>query len=373
MSGLNAIYRWFLAIANFEKIAYNMLMHKVAILALQNVVLLDLSIPVEIFSRARANDGMPCYLVKICGPSKIMKESSLSLRLNHSLASLSWADTIVIPGTNTIHPLSKIVRKQLVSAHKRGARIISLCSGAFYLAETGLLDGLSATTHWVAAEQMKAKFPKINVDPNVLYVDEGKVMTSAGACAGIDLCLHIVRKDFGAAVAAHSARIAVMPLERSGGQAQHIVHAVPSKAQGSLSHVLDWIEENLERDLSLKTIAKKACMSVRTLNRQFQSQTGTSPLKWLLSSRIRRAKSIVGDNPKFNGQYCDLRWLWICDYNEGTFQKSSSHKSEILSRKFSTANTVTSCIGVSGLSKGLTLQNVEEIVYNFAFYYFFFN
>lgn len=268
-------------------------MHKVAILTLSHVVPLDLIIPLEIFSRARSLKGKPCYQVKVCGSIKAIKGAHLSFILNHSLTALSQADTIVIPGTDPIKSMPKSVCEQLIKAHKKGTRIISICSGAFHLAQTGLLNGRKATTHWLGAAELKNKFPEIKVDPNVLYVDEGKIMTSAGACAGIDLCLHIVRKDFGAAVAAQSARLAVMPLERSGGQAQHIVPASLSIEQGSLSHVLDWIENNLDQDLSLDSIAEKACVSVRTLNRQFKKQTGTSPLKWILVARIRRARALL--------------------------------------------------------------------------------
>ncbi len=276
-------------------------MHKVAILTLPDVVLLDLSIPVEIFSRARTLDGKPCYQVHVCGISKTTKSSALSSRLGlstdrslaQSLAYLSKADTIVIPGTDPVEPLPKQIRQLLVRAHQRGVRLISICSGAFHLAETGLLNGRAATTHWMATDELQKRYPEIKVNPNVLYVDEGSILTSAGVCAGIDLCLHVVRKDFGAAVAAQSARFAVMPLERSGGQAQHIVHAMPSKEHGSLTGLLDWMEANLDRNLSLEMIAKKAGMSIRTLNRQFKNQTGTSPIKWILKSRIRRARVLL--------------------------------------------------------------------------------
>lgn len=268
-------------------------MHKVVILALPNVVPLDLVIPLEIFSRARSIKGTLCYDVKICSQLKTVKNPYVSFKINHSLPILSRADTIVIPGTELTKPIPKLIREQLIKAHKKGTRIISICSGAFLLAETGLLNGLNATTHWLGTEELQKKFPEVNVNPNVLYTDEGNIMTSAGACAGIDLCLHVIRKDFGAAVAAHSARIAVMPLERSGGQAQHINHDSSPNEPGSLSKVLDWIEANLERNLSLEKVAKKAGMSVRTLNRQFIKQTGTSPLKWILKARIRRARTLL--------------------------------------------------------------------------------
>lgn len=269
-------------------------MHKVVILALEDAVPFDLVIPVEIFSRARTLGGESCYQVAVCGPTRSIKNPLLPLRVRHSSAHLLKADTIVIPGSELpAKPLPKRIREQLVRAYKKGARILSICSGAFHLAETGLLDGRSATTHWLCAAELQAKFPKIHVNPNVLYVDEGRVMTSAGVCAGIDLCLHVVRKDFGAAVATQSARLAVMPLERSGGQAQHIDQKSATQARGSMSPLLEWIEANLAKDLPLERIASQAGMSIRTLNRHFQKQTGTSPLKWILNARVRRARVLL--------------------------------------------------------------------------------
>jgi transcriptional regulator GlxA family with amidase domain len=156
-----------------------------------------------------------------------------------------------------------------------------------------LLDGKRATTHWLAASELARRHPAVTVDPNVLYVDEGQFLTSAGAAAGLDLCLHMVRLDYGAAVAADTARLSVMPLERSGGQAQFILHAPPAPEGLSLDPTLRWIEKNLSKPLTLHAMAKHAALSVRTLSRRFREQTGTTPLKWLLRARVYRAQVLL--------------------------------------------------------------------------------
>ena len=274
-------------------------MHKVAILVLDEVIALDMTIPLEVFTRARDRKGRPCYDVVVCGPTGKVSATGLTLLVKNSLKCLSKADTIVVPGTaHPFAPISPSVHSALLKAHARGARLVSICGGAFILAEAGLLDGLKATTHWLGTDELKARYPLVDVDPNVLYVDSGQILTSAGVCAGMDLCLHIVRKDFGAAVAAESARLAVMPLERAGGQAQFISHEVPNPQEGTLQPVLEWIESNLHRDLSIESIAKKAAMSVRTLNRQFHKQVGSSPLKWLQHARLRRARVLLETTAK---------------------------------------------------------------------------
>ena len=185
------------------------------------------------------------------------------------------------------------ILRALRAAAERGARIASICIGAFVLARAGLLDGRAATTHWKAAAVLAEQFPAIDVDPDVLYVDNGAILTSAGAAAGLDLCLHMVRRDYGARVAADVARVSVMPLERAGGQAQFIAHAPPDPGDSSLEPVLRWLERNAQRELSLADIARRARMSQRTLNRRFREQTGTTPLQWLLRARARRAQQLL--------------------------------------------------------------------------------
>jgi transcriptional regulator GlxA family with amidase domain len=172
-------------------------------------------------------------------------------------------------------------------------RIASICSGAFILAATGLLDGRRATTHWGAAAELARRYPRVTVDPNVLFVDEGQFLTSAGASAGLDLCLHLVRCDYGAAVAAHAARLAVVPLLRDGGQAQYIVQMPPRAEDTSLARVLSWAEKNLDKPIALQDIAKRAAMSVRSLNRHFKQQLGLTPLHWLIKARVHRAQVLL--------------------------------------------------------------------------------
>lgn len=174
-----------------------------------------------------------------------------------------------------------------------GTRIASICVGAFTLAATGLLDGRRATTHWAAARELARLYPEIDVNADVLFVDNGQILTSAGAAAGLDLCLHMIRQDHGSAVAADAARVAVMPLERDGGQAQFIVHEQPGADGASLEPLLRWMEENADRELTLNDLAARATMSSRTLNRRFREQTGTTPLQWLHRSRIRRAQYLL--------------------------------------------------------------------------------
>jgi transcriptional regulator GlxA family with amidase domain len=182
----------------------------------------------------------------------------------------------------------------LREAAAAGTRIVSICVGAFVLAEAGLLDGLRATTHWVAADLLARTYPLVEVEPDVLYVDNGQILTSAGAAAGLDLCLHLIRRDYGSAVAADAARLSVMPLEREGGQAQFIVHQHPPVPQGStLEPLLHWIEDNLSHEVTLGALATRSGMSERTFSRRFREQTGSTPLQWLLRARVRRAQYLL--------------------------------------------------------------------------------
>lgn len=270
-------------------------MHTVAVLALDGVIPFDLSTPVEVFGRTRLPDGRPAYRVRVCAPAVEVDAGAFALRAPWSLEALAEADTIVLPGIADLDaPVPPEVLDALRSAAARGTRIASICVGAFVLAATGLLDGLRATTHWVAAPLLAARYPQIEVDADVLYIDNGQFLTSAGAAAGLDLCLHLIRRDHGSAVAADAARLAVMPLEREGGQAQFIVHAQPPTPQGStLEPLLRWMEDTAHHELTLDEIAAEAGMSVRTLNRRFREQTGTSPLQWLHRARIRQAQYLL--------------------------------------------------------------------------------
>ena len=267
--------------------------HRVTVLAFDGVVLGDLATPVEIFQRARDARGQPCYEVSVCSPDSEVITEHLSLKVPWRLSKMRHADTLVIPGIDNLErPIPPQVIRSLKAALKRGVRIASVCTGAFVLAAAGVLDGLRATTHWQAARELARRYPAIEVDPEVLYVDNGQVLTSAGAAAGLDLCLHMVRCDLGSKIAATTARAAVMPLERSGGQAQFITHEDPEEAE-SMGPLLQWIEQNLEEPLSLSLVAHHAAMSMRTLSRRFSEQVGQSPAQWIARARIRRAQQLL--------------------------------------------------------------------------------
>lgn len=270
-------------------------MHTIAVLALDQVIPFDLSTPIEVFTRTRLPDGRPGYRIRVCAEREETDAGAFALRAPWGLDGLTGADTIIVPGTaDPAAPLSTAVGDALRAAARDGTRIASICSGTFPLAATGLLDGLRATTHWIAAGLLAASYPDVEVDPDVLYVDNGQILTSAGAAAGLDLCLHMIRKDYGSAVAADAARLSVMPLEREGGQAQFIVHDYAPAPRGStLEPLLAWLQDNLGTDLTLADIAARAGTSTRTLIRRFREQTGTTPLQWLHRARIRQAQHLL--------------------------------------------------------------------------------
>jgi transcriptional regulator GlxA family with amidase domain len=273
-------------------------MHIVAVVALADVIAFDLTTAVEVFGRVVLPSGEPGYRVLVCGTAPTVSAGPMRIATDYGIADLDGADTIVVPGRNDVTSgTSDDVLRALKSAYARGTRIASICSGAFTLAEAGLLDGRRATTHWLAADLFRATYPAVDLDPDVLYVDEGQVLTSAGASAGLDLCLHMVASDYGAAVAAYAARLAVAPLHRSGGQAQFILRNTAAAKhiaeRTELDDVLAWIEQQAHRELTLRDIADRAAMSVRTLNRRFQAETGQTPMQWLTGVRVRHAQQLL--------------------------------------------------------------------------------
>ena len=267
----------------------------VAVVAFDGVVLGDLATPCEVFGRVRNPEGRSAYEVRICSVGREVRSEHVTLKAPWRLSSVRRADTVIVPGIDPLdRPLPEELLRALRCAVDRGARVASICSGAFVLAQTGALDGLKATTHWRAAQELARRYPAIEVNPDVLYVDNGNVLTSAGAAAGLDLCLHLVRRDLGAEIAANTARTAVMPLERSGGQAQFIVHNPPAMADNTaIAPLLIWIEQSLSKELSLPMIARRAAMSTRTLSRRFREQAGTTPAQWVAAARVRRAQRLL--------------------------------------------------------------------------------
>ena len=263
-------------------------------MAFDGVVLGDLAAPCEVFGRVRDAEGRPAYDVRVCGLRATAGSAHVNLTVRWPLTLLRKADTILVPGIDDLErPIPEVLVAELRRAVVRGARVASICTGAFVLARTGALDGRVATTHWLAASELARRFPSIAVDPSVLYVDHGAVLTSAGAAAGLDLCLHLVRRDFGAEIAAHVARAAVMPLERAGGQAQFIVHEQPDVPHATFGPLLIWIEQNLRHDLSLPVVARRAAMSCRTLSRRFREHVGMTPAAWIARARVREAQRLL--------------------------------------------------------------------------------
>lgn len=275
-------------------------MHVVAVLALPQTISFDLSTPSLVFGLARGADG-PLYSVRVCPvrpdlpvSASLYLEDFLTVRSQWTVDDARAADTVLVPGSaRYADPLAPAVRDVLCDAHDRGARIAAIGVGVFALAEAGLLNGKLVTTHWSHVPELTERHPGLRLEPSVLYVEDGRIATSAGLAGGLDLCLQLVRRDFGAAVAIAAARKMVMPPRRDGGQAQYIEHGGTEAAEGPLNHVVTWMVENMRHPLTLADVAKYAAMSPRTLNRRFHAEVGSTPLQWLRTKRVMVAQSLL--------------------------------------------------------------------------------
>jgi transcriptional regulator GlxA family with amidase domain len=267
-------------------------MHRVVALLVEEVVTFDLAIPDQVFGREPER-----YAWAVCaagGPLIVPTETGLGVHVPHGLEALEAADTVIVPGIGDgAWPLPEPPLAALRAAAARGARIASICTGAFVLAAAGLLDGRRATTHWRYAARLAAAYPAVDVDPGVLFVDAGDVLTSAGVAAGIDLCLHIVRADHGAAAANAVARRLVVAAHRDGGQAQFVERPVPAAEGADLSATRVWMEERLEEPLTVEAMARHAGYSPRSFARRFRAETGTTPLQWLIGRRVAEAQRLL--------------------------------------------------------------------------------
>jgi transcriptional regulator GlxA family with amidase domain len=273
-------------------------MHRVVALCLDGVVAFDLTAATQVFGVAWGHGGKQLYEVSTCSEegAEVTTTTGFSISPARGLDALQSADTVVVPGYFAVlEPPLATVTDALRDAAGRGARVISVCTGAFALAHAGLLDGRRATTHWAFAEHLAARFPAIEVDPAALYVDEGDVMTSAGLSAGIDLALHVVREDFGAAAGESVARHMVAAPHREGGQAQFIKRP-PLGEPGSLEETRCWASERLADPLDVAAMARHARVSPRTFARRFREETGTTPLRWLLAQRVLEARRLLEDS-----------------------------------------------------------------------------
>ncbi len=273
-------------------------MHRVVGLCLDGVVAFDLATPAQAFSCASGPAGEPLYEFSSCsaGGREVASTTGFAIAPRQDLGALAQAETIVVPGYATIfEPPPPPLAAALSEAAGRGARVISVCTGAFALAHAGLLDGRRATTHWGWADELAARFPRVEVDVAALYVDAGQVMTSAGLSAGIDLCLHVIRKDFGAAVGAEVARRMVAAPHREGAQAQFIERP-EAESLGSLEPTRRWAAERLAEPLDVAAMARHAAVSPRTFARRFRAETGTTPLQWLLTRRVLEARRLLEES-----------------------------------------------------------------------------
>lgn len=268
-------------------------MPSVALAVADGTPLFELAAACEVFGVDRELTSS-WYDFKICGQDDAEVGGWLRAGIRHGLDALAEADTVLVPSCRDVaEPPPQALVDAVRAAHRGGARVASLCTGAFVLAEAGLLDGRRATTHWAHTTLLHERYPAVRVDANVLYIDEGDVLTSAGKAAGMDLCLHLVRTDHGAAVANALARSLVVPPHRPGGQAQFIPAAVTHGRNSALADLMAWTLERLDQPLTVRDLAREAGMSSRNLARHFNVAAGTSPLRWLLTQRVRRAQELL--------------------------------------------------------------------------------
>nr|WP_268257326.1 helix-turn-helix domain-containing protein [Streptomyces longispororuber] len=275
--------------------------HRVVVLIMDGVIPFELGIPQRIFGRAKDTAGRGFYEVVTCSvrpPGPVRTDADFEILVEHGPEALATADTVVVPASYELGPVYEEGRltDDLAAALARvrpGTRLVSICTGAYVLAAAGHLDGRPATTHWWHAEHFQRLFPKVRVDADVLFVDDGDVLTSAGVAAGLDLCLHLVRRDHGAAVANEVARTTVVPPHRDGGQAQYILRPVPEPRLATTSAARAWALDRLHEPLRLRDLAEREALSVRTFTRRFREEVGVSPGQWLTRQRVERARHLL--------------------------------------------------------------------------------
>ena len=268
----------------------------VAVPVLDGVFAFELGVLCEVFGIDRTDDGVPAFDFRVCStrPGEVLRTTSgLGVTATHPLDAARGCDLVAIPGGSVDGPYDPEVLDILRDTVEQGGRVLSVCSGAFQLAAAGLLDGRDCTTHWRYAARLAEERPRACVDLDVLYVEDGPVLTSAGTAAGIDACLHLVRTELGSEEATRIARRMVVPPHRSGGQRQFVETPVPSEPCEGLQDVMEWVAERLDEEHSIPTLARRAAMSERTFARRFTAEVGTTPHKWLTSQRVLRARHLL--------------------------------------------------------------------------------
>lgn len=274
------------------------MLKKVVLLALPNTAPFEFGVICEVFGIDRRDTGGPTFELTIAtaDPGMVRTKMGFSLQVEHDLSVAADADLVAVPANGYGADIDERYLDVIRDAHARGAWVLSVCSGAFLLARAGILDGRRATTHWMYTDQLAEQFPRISVDPDVLFVQDGRVITSAGTAAGIDAALHLVREELGAAAANNVARRMVVPPQRDGGQSQYIQVAVPECRDDSLAALADWMLEHLDEELTIDQLARRALMSTRTFARRFRADFGTTPAAWLNRQRIIRAQHLLEES-----------------------------------------------------------------------------
>ena len=276
--------------------------HRVAVLVRNGVMPLELGAVHQLFGVARDAAGRRFYDVRTCAarPGRVRTDADFDIDVPHGLATLTDADTVVVPASHELDETTDDTtdgarhgEEHLLAGVRADARIASICTGAFVLARAGLLDGRRATTHWLSAERFRSAFPHVRLDTDVLFTQEGRIFTSAGEAAGIDLCLHLIRSDHGAAVANDVARRTVVPPFRDGGQAQYVDTPVPEPVGEHTGAARAWAMEHLHEPLTLELLARHAAMSTRTFTRRFRQEVGLSPGAWITQQRLVRARDLL--------------------------------------------------------------------------------
>ncbi|MFL6155936.1 MAG: GlxA family transcriptional regulator [Marmoricola sp.] len=271
------------------------MLSNVAVLAFDGVAPFELGVLCEAWGLDRTEHDVPAIDFAVCAPGarRVRTSMGFDLHLEHGLDRASEADLVCVPAFKGTSVIPGEVHQLLRDTIDRGARVLSVCSGSFLLGEAGLLDGRDCTTHWMHAADLQARFPKARVVPEVLYVDEDPIFTSAGSAAGLDACLHLWRKEFGGKVASMVARRMVVPPQREGGQAQYIARPVPDCTAETLGPLLTWIAQNLGEDHSIDELARRAHMSPRTFARRFRAETGATPHAWVTNQRVIAAEELL--------------------------------------------------------------------------------
>lgn len=269
--------------------------HRVVVVAFDRISPFHLAVPCVVFGEK--HPGVPEFSFAVVTADKgaVSTTAGFTISTRSGLGALRTADTIIVPSwRDPLEPAPATLLRALQAAHKRGATVVGLCLGAFVLAQAGLLQGRRATTHWAYADVFARAYPAVKIDRDVLYLDEGSILTSAGTAAGIDCCLHLLRRQYGTAVANRVARRLVVAPHRQGGQAQFIEQPMPATARGSkLSDLLEWIRQNLQEAHSLDSLAARCAMSRRTFSRQFRQTTGTTLVQWLVAERLAYCQRLL--------------------------------------------------------------------------------